>query len=295
LRDRLKAQGKVNFLGATVGLGFVWTGVLSSAEAILDLRSAKVGTLQDEPDSWPAHLFLDGFHYDRIHDEAPLDAENRTDWLHRQSTEKFLPQPYEQLASVLRTMGHEADAKQIMIEKNRDHARWMRAQNRGCWALFTAFFSGQWWWYNVFGWLIGYGYAPWRAFWVSVAVVFLGTALFALGYTDKLHDSLICPTKDSAYVKGPSGPALPSAQRVFSPEYPKFNAFVYSLESFTPFLKLGESENWMINANQGAPVGVWNFQTRWGSLLRYYHWLHIIAGWVLTTLWVGGLTKLVKS
>jgi hypothetical protein len=32
-----------------------------------------------------------------------------------------------------------------------------------------------------------------------------------------------------------------------------------------------------------------------GSLLRCYFWFHIIAGWILTTLWVGGLTGLLKT
>jgi hypothetical protein len=32
-----------------------------------------------------------------------------------------------------------------------------------------------------------------------------------------------------------------------------------------------------------------------GAVLRWYFWIHIIAGWVLTTLWVGGLTGLLKT
>ena len=66
--------------------------------------------------------------------------------------------------------------------------------------------------------------------------------------------------------------------------YPKFNAFVYSLESFVPLIKLDQSANWAPNANRA-----------WGRFLRYYLYLHITAGWVLTTLWVGAVTGLVKS
>jgi hypothetical protein len=106
-------------------------------------------------------------------------------------------------------MGHERDAKQVMIEKNCDYARWMRAQNRGG-ARFMAFLSGEWWWYNFFGRLIGYGYAPWTAFLISLAVVLFGWVLFDHGYTGEGNDSLISPTKDSAYVKAPSGKTLPS-------------------------------------------------------------------------------------
>jgi hypothetical protein len=85
-----------------------------------------------------------------------------------------------------------------------------------------------------------------------------------------------------------------------SEDYPKFNPFVYSVETFVPLVKLGIGEKWTPNANRGAPLnvgtlGLLGFPRTWGSLLRYYLWFHIIAGWVLTTLWVGGLTGLAKT
>src|SRR5947209_7211152 len=47
----------------------------------------------------------------------------------------------------------------------------------------------------------------------------------------------------------------------------------YSVETFVPFLKLRISQYWTPNS---------------GSWLQTYLWLHIAAGWILTTLWVGG-------
>jgi hypothetical protein len=32
-----------------------------------------------------------------------------------------------------------------------------------------------------------------------------------------------------------------------------------------------------------------------GGLLRFYYWIHLIAGWILTTLLVGALTGLIKT
>ena len=87
-----------------------------------------------------------------------------------------------------------------------------------------------------------------------------------------------------------------NGQRRISNDYPKFNALVYSLESFTPLLKLDQSANWTPNANRGAHLphmASWTVTT--GDLLRIYLWIHIITGWVLTSLWVGALTGLVKS
>ena len=89
---------------------------------------------------------------------------------------------------------------------------------------------------------------------------------------------------------------LKKGRHAFSEHYSKFNAFMYSLESFTPLLRLDQSSNWAPNANRGRRlhIGKFNLLTT-GSLLRIYLWLHIIAGWVLTSLWVGGITGLVKS
>jgi hypothetical protein len=96
--------------------------------------------------------------------------------------DKFLPQPYEQLASVLLKMGYEREAKKVMIQMNRDHAK------------FTEFLAGEWWWYNFFGKRIGYGYEPGRAFALSLLMVLLGTILFQLGH---VHD-IVSPSDNKA-------------------------------------------------------------------------------------------------
>jgi hypothetical protein len=221
------------------------------------------------------------FTYDRIYEDSPVTAKERIQWLDLQPSDKFLPQPYEQLASVLRNMGHEREARKVMIEKNRHHA------------TFTKPFSQEWWWYNVFGWLIDYGYAPSKAFLISLGMILLGCVPFHLGY----KRDLISPAKEDGYQKGVAGKkvVLDNGRHPFSEDYPKFNAFIYSLESFTPLLKLDQSSNWAPNANRGARIHLWRFNFRTGSLLRTYLWFHIMAGWVLTSLWVGGLTGLVKT
>ena len=76
------------------------------------------------------------------------------------------------------------------------------------------------------------------------------------------------------------------------PLYPTFNAFFYSLETFVPFLHLNLSDNWAPNPNRRK---TWRFVAIDGRALRIYLWFHIIIGFVLTTLWVGGLTALIKT
>jgi hypothetical protein len=283
LRYGFEADGEVNLSGATIG-NLEIHDVIKADQMVLNLRLTQVKTFWDDENSWPKseNLFLDGFRYERLYEEAPFEAESRKKWLRLQSREKFLPQPYEQLAAVLRQMGHERDARLVMIEKNYERAR------------STPFLQQGWLWYNVFGRLIGYGYTPWRAFAMSVAMIVLGTFLFHFGST---HD-LISPTSENAYVKEPNEQLIREANKrpEISEKYPVFNAFFYSLESFTPLLKLDQSANWTPNANHGAEISVCHLRlTSTGGLLRYYLYFHIAAGWLLTSLWVGAITGLVKT
>jgi hypothetical protein len=282
LMDAFETEGEVDLVNSEMkGLSL---RDLSGKKTSINLRSAKATILRDEQLRWPeeGHLFLDGFTYERIHGHPPFAAIAPVQWLRRQPHDTFLPQPYEQLASVLKNMGYEPEARKVMIEKNRDHA------------TFTRPFSQEWWWYNVFGWLIGYGYAPSRAFFISLAMISLGYFLFKIGYLSS--NQLILPTDEKGYQKDAAGKVCSkNGKREFSDDYPKFNAFIYSLESFTPLLKLDQSSYWSPNAKRGASFSVWRLRLTTGGLLRVYLWFHMIAGWVLTSLWVGGLTGLVKT
>jgi hypothetical protein len=274
-------EGNVIFTYGYVANKFQWRSVNLREGMILDLRFTKVGTIWiDDQHSWPIRekLRIDGFVYDQLHDPYPATKVQlrkvQLDWLMRQPQGRFLSQPFEQLAGVLRKMGLEEDARAVMIAKNQEHARDVQ-------------WRPEWLWYGLFGHLIGYGYSPWRAFGISLIVIGIGGWLFRRGF----RRGLITPTGEMKYTVERDG-AHPS-----STDYQKFNAFVYSLETFVPFLKLGMDEHWTPNANRNA-LGNGNrlrFPPKTGGWLRGYLWFHVIAGWVLTTLWVGGLTGLVKT
>ena len=279
-----RAQGEIDLFQTSVGgsLELYHAQLTTGRGATLDLQSATVGVLRDDESSWPlkGRLLLDGFTYSRISGDSSLNAMSRVRWLHLQPATNFRPQPYEQLASVLRTMGDEREARRVMITKNSDHATFIKP------------FSGGWWWYNVFGWLIGYGYTPSRAFWISLGMIALGWLVFHVGYLS----NIISPTDEKGYLKDAAGQIVEENGRDgVSEHYTKFNAFVYSVESFTPLIKLDQTSSWMPNANRGLEIHFWYLHLRTGSLLRMYLWLHIVAGWILTSLWVGGVTGLVKT
>jgi hypothetical protein len=286
LRKGFKAEGRIVFFNTNVGSNFQLRDVQSPEGATISLRYAKVGTLLNDKNSWPRepNLEVDGFSYDQIGDRAFPNAKVQLGWLQRQPRDKFLPQPYEQLAAVLGKMGLEEDAKKVMIAKNEEHRRHLRApmgrQRFWDWVSFVF----EWFWYKGLGRTIGYGYHPWNAFLISLVVIGIGWSAFAVGY----HSKLITPTGDKAYVVEKDGTRRfkkDGKTPQVSPDYPKFNAFVYSLETFLPLVKFGIGERWAPNANLGTA----------GSVLRYYLWIHITAGWVLTTLWLGGLTRLLKT
>jgi hypothetical protein len=79
-------------------------------------------------------LILDQFVYERLKGDNACDSDIRTAWLHRQPaadlTAAFKPQPFEQLVTVLRAMGHDDDADDIALLKRRyaRRAAWSRSR-----------------------------------------------------------------------------------------------------------------------------------------------------------------------
>lgn len=120
----------VNLSTSTIEGQLILTLPLSSAGAgrdhRLDLRDTKVGSLQVSgpvKDSWPSpgSVQLDGFTFDRLGAFNVAKTEEMTrkpaswfrQWL---ALDSFSPQPYEQLAAVLRQAGHAEKANQILYE-----------------------------------------------------------------------------------------------------------------------------------------------------------------------------------
>lgn len=157
-------MGKIIFAYAAVSICFAWRRVKNPENCELNLQGAKFGLLQDEMESWPRIIRLDGFEYNRIDSDSTLKWKERLNWIKRQGDEKFLPQPYEQLAKVLKEMGHESDARNILIEKKKDRVRrFFIADPR----RIVHYLSGL---------TIGYGYRSWQALvWL---VVFLAIGYF---------------------------------------------------------------------------------------------------------------------
>jgi len=128
--------------------------------AILDLSGATTSGLADDTESWPppGKLLLDGFTYDGFA-SGKSDAQHRLLWLSLQP--EFHPQPYRQLAKVLREGGDEAGATEVLVvAEDRRYASYGRAG-----ALLGIFLKAT----------IGYGHKPLRTIGWSLLAILVPT------------------------------------------------------------------------------------------------------------------------
>jgi hypothetical protein len=226
------ATGEVSLAGAHIGGSLSFSGATLSNPGgrVLDLQElqastlflrglskppsrvefphAEVGTLLDDPASWPREAVLDGFIYDALFENRPVSARQRLDWL-ASNPRGYSPQPYEQLAAVYRRSGRDQDARTIAIAKQRARRRTLGPAER-LWAL-------------LLDGLVGYGYRTWLAGLWLVGFWLAGWAVF-----DRAHanGTLVLTTKP--------GEARPS-----------FHGAVYALDTLLPVVDLRQQAVWI--------------------------------------------------
>lgn len=147
-------------------LAGLFTG--AGSKGVIDLGSARIGgrlkvpTVTSADPAWN----VDRTTYDGV---PSIDGvHSTTAWtdLIAGATPTYAPQPYQQLASVLRAQGDDREARQVLIAQRRDQIhRGRLGLDQRLWARFT-------------GWALGFGYKPWRTLWAlgaSIATALLLT------------------------------------------------------------------------------------------------------------------------
>lgn len=254
--DNAKITGEFSFLNA------------KKVNGELSFKYAQIGQLEDDKTSWPAtgNLYLDGFEYKSFGGDAniPKTPIERLTWLRLQPKQYFRLQPYEQLAKVFRQIGHEKDARTVLIEKQNDLRKYGFLSNR----------ARLWNWF--LGVTIGHGYQPGKVILKFILpILTLGAIIFCWAETlNVMQPSKERVYMDSGYVKIH---ALP-------PEYPRFSPIAYSVDVFVPFANLHQEDYWLPSVTK--PYGNW---------FRLYLWLHISLGWIFSTLAVASLTGLIRK
>jgi hypothetical protein len=306
LEGHCEINGRVILRRSQIDHALVVKEVVWDQSAVLDLTSAKARTflnttidqLERQTRTWPSqnNLLLHGFTFDELDVEADLTAQTQIDWIKTQPQDPFGSQAYEQMAKVFRDMGLKEEAIKVMIAKNNGYARHAHGVEE----------IG---WYDVLGPRIAFGYRSFNAFYASLAMIALGYCVFR----DGKRRGVVIPTKRRD--------AYEDKDQVHE-RYPNFSPFIYSLETFIPLVKMGVAEYWMPNANQGKEwpglrqlilkfaVNIlfgrpryWfhrlNYRFKFpsvkaGAWFRIYLFLHIAFGWFFTSLWVAGLTGLIR-
>ena len=246
------------------------------ADTWIVLDSAACAVLDDDLTSWPrdGHLVLDGFVYQRL--QYPGDANARLVWLRgqlpkerAQRRDQFRPQPYRQLAQVLRTQGHEAEARDVLIGMARDRRKYAQLS----WS--------SWFWSLVLWHVIRNGYKPLRAavwllaLWVANAIV------FGAGY----DVGLMGPTDQKAFE------AFAANQGSVPAWYSPFNATSFAIDLSLPIISLGERDKWRpltkpVNGKPSVPTWL-------PGALSVWRWVAIVTGWFLASMLVAGVAGLV--
>jgi hypothetical protein len=277
-------------------------------DGALSLNGTQVGLIVDDRESWPApgDLLLNRFTYKGFL-ASPVDAASRLDWLSRQDParwgEDFWPQPYEQLTAVLAAMGHQENARIVQFEKERLQRR--AAAARAPTRLWRAVHAVK---DTALLATVGYGLQPLFAFvWMGLLWA-VGVGLLAAAQANgalrpnspvmlRSPEWVQCGLPAGQEIHLPSiaqvraGLAAPGQSQVAcflaQPEaaaYPRFNKWIYSLETMIPGLDGGQRAYW--SPDTRFPIG---------HAGKIYEYLQTVLGYALGLLAFAGFSGLVKT
>lgn len=228
---------------------------------------------------------------------------------------EFMPQPYKQLAKVLREMGHDRDADEVIIALNdkrltaQTEASFRRKINNSkkefiilylvhiIGALISYIFR------KVYKWTSAYGYRPMRAFGILVSIWFLFGCIYWYG----ANVAVFAPTNPLIFQKdynctidknGTPWFASPKDYNASNnwyeaspPEYTTFQPFWYSLDIILPVVDLKMENDWgvVIPSPDGSFFKTFNY------FVRILTWSENLIGWILSLLLVAILSGLAKN
>lgn len=282
----------------------------------VSLAGARVTALNDNAKSWGSHLILNGFVYDFLDVHNTMAVEDRVKWLEKQcarfpkdeaesppKSTVFVPQPWQQLKTVLENMGRAEDAREIGIEYERHRAKcgqigltpaaWNPVRRGLNWAFANAL-------HFCYGKLIGYGYRPMQLVPWFLGVWLLTTALYWYAAN---QGAVFAPSDPLIFQNEAYMTCQPSSDETFKPapgtgnwylcnalpqEYTGFSPIAFSLDLLLPLVDLHQEKDWAPlietpKANVGEELlGFFTLK----RFVRFVMWFEILAGWVFSLLFV---------
>ncbi len=254
-----------------------------SAPSKVDMTSARVWYMHDELGAWPPDINFTDYEYRAIYPGVVGSLNDRLEWLnkHDNSTrgenKRFDQQPYQQLAKIFRQNGQVFFAEQVMYVAAKKHAASvlaaLKAEEGDRWVYWLARV-----WYKVYERLIGYGYRRWLPFlwmfWLIVigTIVFSGLDVSEVFGANESYPNVMQPTQAKAVEAAYEG-------KSWLDEYPAFRPLAYSADAFLPLVNLHQETYWT--------------PSHW-AVKRIYLPIHILMGWIVTTLAAVSVTGLVR-
>jgi hypothetical protein len=242
-------------------------GASFSDDAFEHLNGAQIRFIWDDQGSWPrpGKLDIGQLKYQAFGAPSPADVASRLHWLGLSATSAD-PQPSDELAKYYRNVGDMGSATTVLIA--RDDALYSRSDPiRRAWGKFLKV-------------TVGYGHEPLRTILWMLGVVLFGAVLVAIGARAgvmRLTWSETTPPPTGGSTAG-------------------LNPLLYSLDVFLPFVNLHQEHYWWPDeAASGECVIFGQTIPVHGSMLRHYLWLQIIAGWLLSAIFIAGVTGLIRS
>jgi hypothetical protein len=182
------------------------------------------------------------------------------------------------LARVLKDEGDDDGARLVLFEMER-----LRRQKEDRGRIVRL-------WSGILRLTIGFGYYPGRSLLWLLGLAVLSTILTWGGYAA----GSIAPADKEAYGTFRESNQVPL-------HYERFHASVYALENSFPLVKLGQVERW-----QPEPNPQWKCRSPkhfsrllcWvlsPTVLRWFRWGQICLGWFFTTMFVAGVTGIVRK
>ena len=302
-RGAFRAPGRdaLDLQGAVIG-GTAYLNQISKLDGGVDLRDVQLAILADDESAWPTSgaLRLNGLTYERFADDyieavrSPTGWRKRCDWLSRQPSEDlgshFKPQPWTQLAKVLRSMGHTRAASQILFQRERRRLSWANQDvSKREWLWRTA----------LMGLPAGFGYQTHRAVGWLVLLWALGVGVYALAYEGKLFR----PSSEEI-VAHPDY----QASGIVPEDYEGLDLALYSLDVLIPLADFHQERHWLPRGGGERAV---DFADRFKGIARVpgmsallaglsgayaagfakgFFYFQIAMGWFLTTIAAAGFT-----
>jgi hypothetical protein len=302
----------------TVRGWFLWQGINPERLEAKDhpikgevhLVEAHLDTLADDVESWPPELNLIGLTYDRIRMTRNF-VRARLLWLANGSVSDgiFHPEPYTQLAKVLFAVGHDREAKKILMERETLLNKWalqnlrdMRKENSVL-IFENPLIDAQIFlaevWFKIIGLLAGHGYAPIRALWAMVGLIVLTSCLaYQTWSTGAFAPNSAVILTSFAWQDAMQHDCLPAALANCDPnpaqtwsndpdrgmDWASFQPLAYAADLAIPVVDLGQTSAWAPSKDRGP----------WGYLMWWSSWVVEGLGWLFTVLGGAAITGLIQ-